>query len=137
MYITSYRNFCKQELISEEMNTKWRTFFRQAADEDWNSISELPPTKPTLFGNKKYYSRFHKWRPSIDSRVNSETVFENPGTTPEANVSPLPISERGHDTDSVEEDLKVSAQKFKPLGNTSDKRNVINIPIVEAKVSAR
>ena len=44
------------------MDGKWRTFFREADESDWSSISELPFSKPTKINDKQFHSKFHRWQ---------------------------------------------------------------------------
>ena len=122
------------------MDAKWRVFFREAREEDWNSISELPFTKPTLFGNKQYHSRFHQWQSPTANNVKllGGTVFKNfvakTGNLIE-NASSAGSLGRDYSPDGKSPHTELAGRhlpqlmrNFQLLSGTNDDRSVIRTP---------
>ena len=115
------------------MDAKWWVFFREAREEDWNSISELPFTKPTN-GNKQYHSRFHQWQSPTANNVEllGGTVFKNFAAktrNPIENASPAGSLGRDYSpTELTGRDFPQLMGNFQLPSGTNDNRSVIRTP---------
>lgn len=55
-----------QEIVSKEMDAKWRQFIPDAKATDWRSISELPLDQST--SAEKHFSTLMQWNPLKDNQ---------------------------------------------------------------------
>ena len=111
-------------------------YFFEKLEEDWNSISELPFTKPTN-GNKQYHSRFHQWQSPTANNVEllGGTVFKNFAAKTRnliENASPAGSLGRDYSPDGKSPHTELAGRDFPQLmGNfqllsaTNDNRSVI------------
>ena len=134
-----------QELLDQWLKKKWKCFFLEAQEGDWEEIADLPDCGPKLDNETYFYSPFHEWEPKTKlpgsvngapNKVVSMALLGNPAFTsdycdmkPEsavkAGVTPPNQMSKPHRWDEPD-----SMAKYPTILDKASLRSVVNVSLM-------